>query len=89
MMRYNVIYKCKQEISNMKGNHTMELIKDIKNISKHYIGHNGEAVIIKNMGNKDRIDKWSVSVVVNGKYKKLANRVDFEKAYTMAENLIG
>lgn len=63
----------------------MTLTKDIQGLSKSYKGKNGEAVITRNFGNKDKKDNWSVSVVVNGEYKKLANRIPFQKAYQMAE----
>lgn len=67
----------------------MKLSRDIKGACKIYTGARGEAVITKNMGNRDKTDRWSVAVTINGVYKKLANRVDFNKAYVIAENEIG
>ena len=67
----------------------MVLKEDIRGACKTYTGSRGEAVITKNMGNKDKTDRWSVAVTINGAYKKLANRVEFNKAYAMAENAIG
>ena len=64
-------------------------IETASGASKLYEGPNGVAVLTKNLGNKDKGDRWQVSVSVNGKYKTLAKRANFEKAYAMAENEIG
>lgn len=65
----------------------MKLVNDGGNV-KVYEGLFGHAVITKNFGNRDKNDKWSVAVDVDGQYKKLANRVEFQKAYTLAEHAI-
>lgn len=66
----------------------MMLIDD-RGASKTYKGIRGDAVLTRNCGNVDRVDKWMVAVVVEGKYKRLATRADFQKAYAMAEKEIG
>lgn len=66
----------------------MKLVKEIDGKCKTFEGKNGQAVLTKNFGNKDKKDCWAVCVSVKGKYKKLATRVDFTKAYAMAENAI-
>ena len=66
----------------------MILVDDFKGLSKTYKGTKGDAVITRNCGNKDKIDRWSVSVVVDGKYKRLATRVEFTKAIEMAKAAI-
>ena len=65
----------------------MKMVADLGKVKK-YDGENGQAVLTRNFGNLDKTDKWSVSVVVNGQYKKLANRADFQKAYALAEQAI-
>lgn len=67
----------------------MKLTEDIRGLTKTYTGERGEAILSRNFGNKDKGDKWSVSVIINGEYKRLANRVDFNKAFQMAESEIG
>lgn len=65
----------------------MKIIED-KGLCKTFAGTRGEAVLTRNFGNKDRADKWSVSVVVDGEYKQLARRADYSKAYALAEEAI-
>lgn len=67
----------------------MRLVEDHKGMSKKFEGANGVAVLTKNIGNLDKRDRWSVAVVVNGKFKKLATRAEYDKAYAMAEKAIG
>jgi hypothetical protein len=67
----------------------MKLVKDINGMSKTYEGRNGTAVLTRNFGSKDRGDKWSVSVEVNGEFKRLASRAEFKTAYALAEQKIG
>ena len=66
----------------------MKLVKD-EEYSKVYEGKNGVAVLVRNFGNADKHDHWSASVKVNGKYKQLAKRATFTKAYAMIESEIG
>ncbi len=61
---------------------------DKNQYSMEYEGTKGVAVLTRNFGNMDKKDYWSVAVSVNGKYKKLATRVEFNKAIAMAENAI-
>lgn len=65
----------------------MTLIND-KGFSKEFQGLHGAAVLTKNFGNKDKYDRWSVAVVVDGEYKKLTTRAEYKKAYLMAEKAI-
>ena len=58
-------------------------------LCKTYEGAKGEAILTRNFGNRDKTDKWSVNVIVDGEYKKLATRAEFNKAYAMAEEAIG
>lgn len=66
----------------------MRLTKYKNNATHTFEGKNGQAVITRNFGCADKRDYWSVSVSVNGQYKKLANRVTLEKAMAMAEAAI-
>ena len=65
----------------------MELVQDMGN-SKLYKGANGMAALTRNYGNKDKTDKWAVTVAINGACKKLATRADFKRAYALAEEAI-
>ena len=67
----------------------MTLTKDVNGLSKTYEGPNGIAVLTRNFGNRDKVAKWSLSVTVNGEYKDLGRRIEFQKAYAMAEAMIG
>lgn len=76
-------------VQQRRKDRTMELVENIQGACKTYRGTNGEAILTKNFGNRDKGDRWSVTVVVSGEYKRLANMVEFSKGYAMAENVIG
>ncbi len=65
----------------------MVLVVDRVN-SKTYEGTNGRAVLTRNFGNKDRVDKWSVLVSTGGTCRYLARRADFNTAISLAKEAI-
>lgn len=65
----------------------MTLVKETKYV-KEYKGSRGEAVIARNFGNNDKTDKYTVHVVVDGEFKRLATRASFANAVSMAEAAI-
>lgn len=69
----------------------MKLVNEVKTsvvFSETYEGVKGKACIIRNMGIRDTINHFEVSVLVNGKYKCLAKRARYEKAIAMAKDAI-
>ena len=65
----------------------MKLIEE-KGTTKLFEGTKGKACISRNYGIHDKVDHYSVCVSVNGKFKQLATRAKYEKAFAMAEAAI-
>lgn len=67
----------------------MKEVNNRNNQSFTYEGEHGVAVITRNFGNLDRVPKWSLDVRVDGKFKHVASRMEFQNAFAKAEALIG
>ena len=69
----------------------MKLVNEVNNYCgafQKFEGENGVAILTKNCGNKDKQDRWSLTVVIQGSYQEVAKRIEYSKAYALAEELI-
>ena len=55
----------------------------------HFKGEHSEAFLSKNLGIRDKGDKWSVTVAVDGACDSLCKRCNYETAIKKAEQIIG
>lgn len=58
-------------------------------VARMFEGENGVAVLTRNCGNNDKHDRWALAVSIHGEYQRVASRMEYQKAYAIAEAMIG